>query len=665
MQYLAKECDPSKESRFFVHFVDGSGNNPNAIDQTFKYISDQAEFYLQGKSRYIIGAIVSDFIVYPHNATSRQDVVAARVFMKSSLSSNGKLYDVPTAVDTFLSSEYSKYDAQKEPQPVAIIYAFENPSFGFDGFASAVKKLQAKGFLVLVFVWYDVTRIDVLSYRNLMSPENMITSYVEPAIWVPARVCATRGVPVINQKGSSGGMTSPFYPNNYQNFDIADYYIAAEEGKQIMLNLVDCQTELGYDNLLVYKSANMDENTVLWGWTGNVTSRNISVASNVVSMRFLSDKQNVFRGFNIKRLVQITKVYNQLYDAIGQADAPKGKLEECRLAVKDAVEKMFGYRVDVSSVQPVLDQQIEAAKRAAAQKGQLDEPEYVEVNLESRSTSRAANPSSNYYYGDEVEKMDIEQPHQATSRGSMTNLINFGEDMNSATKFVQTLDRTLNKENSIVFKGQIPNNSYGRSFKLELLAEEEIDEMGAPKPASTIPLQIICTFEDDTITVKASKVSEGKPIEEKVENVKYNKGDQSDQIKIFIDVRKRDFEVYANDEAIGGIPYSDLSIVKKITVDGYIGVSDVVVKDRIRLQAIALSPRELRARQDAMLAALNATEDGNCFYNSVSLILHGNEQASGDLRRECTEHMVCVCDCVAGSDIRLPPRGTSWISCKG
>ena len=26
---------------------------------------------------------------------------------------------------------------------------------------------------------------------------------------------------------------------------------------------------------------------------------------------------------------------------------------------------------------------------------------------------------------------------------------------------------------------------------------------------------------------------------------------------------------------------------------------------------------------------------------------------------------VCVCDCVAGSDVRLPPRGTSWISCKG
>ena len=25
----------------------------------------------------------------------------------------------------------------------------------------------------------------------------------------------------------------------------------------------------------------------------------------------------------------------------------------------------------------------------------------------------------------------------------------------------------------------------------------------------------------------------------------------------------------------------------------------------------------------------------------------------------------CVCDCVAGSDVRLPPRGTSWISCKG
>ncbi|PAV73515.1 hypothetical protein WR25_26667 [Diploscapter pachys] len=25
----------------------------------------------------------------------------------------------------------------------------------------------------------------------------------------------------------------------------------------------------------------------------------------------------------------------------------------------------------------------------------------------------------------------------------------------------------------------------------------------------------------------------------------------------------------------------------------------------------------------------------------------------------------CVCDCVAGSEVRLPPRGTSWISCKG
>ncbi|PAV64490.1 hypothetical protein WR25_21118 [Diploscapter pachys] len=26
---------------------------------------------------------------------------------------------------------------------------------------------------------------------------------------------------------------------------------------------------------------------------------------------------------------------------------------------------------------------------------------------------------------------------------------------------------------------------------------------------------------------------------------------------------------------------------------------------------------------------------------------------------------VCVCYCVAGSDVRLPPRGTSWMSCKG
>ncbi|PAV88676.1 hypothetical protein WR25_25772 [Diploscapter pachys] len=182
--------------------------------------------------------------------------------------------------------------------------------------------------------------------------------------------------------------------------------------------------------------------------------------------------------------------------------------------------------------------------------------------------------------------------------------------------------------------------------------------MGVPKPAPTIPLQIIATFKNDTITVKASKVSEGKPIEEKVKDVKYNKDDQSDQIKVFIDFGEGNFKVYANDEAIGGIPYSDLSSVKKIAIDGYIGVSDVVLKDRIRLKAVPFSYEELRARQDAMLAALNArrgdaTGDGNCFYNSVSLILHGNEQASGDLRKECIQHMALIM--ILSSEVRISP----------
>ncbi|PAV79859.1 hypothetical protein WR25_01968 isoform C [Diploscapter pachys] len=212
----------------------------------------------------------------------------------------------------------------------------------------------------------------------------------------------------------------------------------------------------------------------------------------------------------------------------------------------------------------------------------------------------------------------------------------------SMPNFPQILDQPLHTENNIIVKGKILEKSSGQSFKLELLAEEEIDEMGASKPASTIPLQIVGTFENNTITVKASKVSEGKPIEEKVENIKYNEGDQ---IKILIDVREESFKVYANDEAIGGISYSDLSIVKKITVDGYIDVNSVVVEDRVRRQAIALSYDELRALQNTLLTTLNArrgnaTGDGNCFYNSVSLILHGNEQASGDLRKTCIEHMV-------------------------
>ncbi|PAV75497.1 hypothetical protein WR25_02487 [Diploscapter pachys] len=257
----------------------------------------------------------------------------------------------------------------------------------------------------------------------------------------------------------------------------------------------------------------------------------------------------------------------------------------------------------------------------------------------SRGTKRVGRP------GTPLPKIGKEKEGQNVSGRKTPEPPVDGTNQQQTTKFAQTLDQPLHTEKNITFKGQMFEKSRGQGFKLELLAEEKADEKGMPKPAAIIPLQIIGTFENDTITVKASKVSEGKPIEEKVKDVKYNKGDQSDQVKIFIDVRKKDFKVYVNDEAVGGIPYSDLLSVKKIAIDGYIGVNSVVVKDRIRRKAIPLSPDELRVRQDTMLAALNArrgdaTGDGNCLYNSISLVLYGNEQANVDLRRECIEHMV-------------------------
>ncbi|PAV73612.1 hypothetical protein WR25_00791 [Diploscapter pachys] len=95
-----------------------------------------------------------------------------------------------------------------------------------------------------------------------------------------------------------------------------------------------------------------------------------------------------------------------------------------------------------------------------------DQPERdrEDPQLSSRSISRAANPSGDYCSGDEVEEMEIEQPYHAASRGSMTNLVNFNEDMNSATKFVQRLDQPLNEENHIIFRGKIPENSRGQRY---------------------------------------------------------------------------------------------------------------------------------------------------------------------------------------------------------
>ncbi|PAV65246.1 hypothetical protein WR25_06650 [Diploscapter pachys] len=38
---------------------------------------------------------------------------------------------------------------------------------------------------------------------------------------------------------------------------------------------------------------------------------------------------------------------------------------------------------------------------------------------------------------------------------------------------------------------------------------------------------------------------------------------------------------------------------------------------------------------------------------------------TSSLHMDLRNHYTGVCDCVAGSDVRLPPRGTSWISLKG
>ncbi|PAV60073.1 hypothetical protein WR25_19559 [Diploscapter pachys] len=43
-----------------------------------------------------------------------------------------------------------------------------------------------------------------------------------------------------------------------------------------------------------------------------------------------------------------------------------------------------------------------------------------------------------------------------------------------------------------------------------------------------------------------------------------------------------------------------------------------------------------------------------------------DEDTRNNTHQQCSTNMcVRVCDCVAGSDVRLPPRGASWISCKG
>ena len=94
-------------------------------------------------------------------------------------------------------------------------------------------------------------------------------------------------------------ITSPNYPQNYENNADCRWTIVAFNERNIALNITDFVTERNEDKLSIYNGTN-DEGTRLEVFSGNVDPYPIKFAGRTAYLKFTSDQSDVKTGFRIE-----------------------------------------------------------------------------------------------------------------------------------------------------------------------------------------------------------------------------------------------------------------------------------------------------------------------------------------------------------------------------
>ncbi|PAV82125.1 hypothetical protein WR25_12578 isoform D [Diploscapter pachys] len=263
----------SRSSKSNLSILDGSGTNPAAINISMSFIYNLYDYrgngLCSGYSRHIITAVADVLYPWPLNVTDSNMITQIRDFFNSGLKPYKGIFDLQTAVTTFLNDpQYCSFDSRINAPAWAIIYAFSDTINGFNNFYNAVTKLHEVGFEVLLVagnlkVYKMAQYMQVLPQENIVSASNV--TGVDVAEYLLSRFNATYNVPIVNQTGLNGTILSPGYPNYYIPLTLVDYYIAAPTSYyQIFLVVNDFETYNCDDKLLIFKKEMMDDDDWLY-----------------------------------------------------------------------------------------------------------------------------------------------------------------------------------------------------------------------------------------------------------------------------------------------------------------------------------------------------------------------------------------------------------------
>ncbi|XP_078593517.1 cubilin-like [Branchiostoma floridae x Branchiostoma japonicum] len=113
-----------------------------------------------------------------------------------------------------------------------------------------------------------------------------------------------------------GTVTSPNYPDVYNNGENCNWLITAPEGSRIRLTFDSFDVEYGYDVLNIYDVANAAA-SLLRSLTGSLSVSPIISASNVMFLRFTSDYSGTAQGFQFSFTTNFTICGGNLMAASG------------------------------------------------------------------------------------------------------------------------------------------------------------------------------------------------------------------------------------------------------------------------------------------------------------------------------------------------------------
>ncbi|EGT39265.1 hypothetical protein CAEBREN_28916 [Caenorhabditis brenneri] len=106
--------------------------------------------------------------------------------------------------------------------------------------------------------------------------------------------------PIVSNATTSGELTSPNYPNDYDTFDNQIYYIEVIEGARINMTIDDFLTQETFDFLEIFDSMNQTASKRIARLSGNsVAPWNWLSTSNVVSLKFVSDGSYQYKGWHL------------------------------------------------------------------------------------------------------------------------------------------------------------------------------------------------------------------------------------------------------------------------------------------------------------------------------------------------------------------------------